>query len=89
MLLVRLVDSGAEDSVVKEVSQQLRPSTSGGTGKVVQFSVGSSGDEEAEESVLPRGSASKGGQSVTTVTSPDVHAVDPFVASRYSLYWVM
>ena len=89
LILAHLVDSGEEDSVVNEASQQLRPSTSRGTGRVVQFNVRSSGDEEAEESVWPRGSTSRGGRDVTAVTSTDVHAVDSFFPSRYSLHWVM
>ena len=88
MVLI-FANSGEENSVVNEASQQLRPGTSRGTGRVVQFNLGCSGDEEVEESVLPRGSTSRGGRDVTAVTSTDVHAVDPFVASRYSLFWVM
>ena len=71
-----------------EAARRLRSSTPRGTGRVVQFSVCSSGDEGVDDSVLPRSSAPKTGREVTDVTDADVHAVDPFVASKFDFMFV-
>ena len=88
-MLARLVDSGGEKSASNEAPRQLRSSTSRGTGRVVHFSVCSSGDEGVDDSVLPRNSAPRGGRELTAVTDADVHAVDPVVASKFNFLWVV
>ena len=74
---------GGEKTLDKETSRQLCSDTSRGTGRVVQFSVSSSGDEEVDASVVPRRSASGTEREVSVVTDTEGHAVDPFVASKF------
>ena len=55
----------------------------------VHMCVCSSGDEGVEDSVFRRGSAPRGGRDITAVTDAGVHAVDPFVASKFNFHWVV
>ena len=53
------------------------------TGRIVQFSVGSSGDEGVDAPVAPCRSASGMGRGVFVVSDTEGYAVDPFVASKF------
>ena len=82
-VLARLVAPGGEKILNNETSRLPSTDISRGTGRVVQFSVCSSGDEGVDASVAPRRSASGMGRGVSLVTDTESYAVDPFVASKF------
>ena len=64
---------------------QLRPNTSQGGGRHVQFDVRSSGDEEIAEPTTSKTLSLGAGWRPTVESDTERHAMDPFVASKYGL----
>ena len=64
---------------------QLRPGTSQGSGRHVQFDVRSSGDEEVAEPTTSKTLSLIPGRRPVVESDTERHAMDPFVASKYGL----
>ena len=64
-------------------SLQLRPNTSQGGGRHVQFDVRSSGDEEVAEPTTSKTLSLSAGRRPVVESDTEGHAMDPFVASKY------
>ena len=64
---------------------QLRPNTSQGGGRHVQFDVRSSGDEEVAEPTTSKTLSLSAGRRPVVESDTERHAMDPFVASKYGL----
>ena len=64
---------------------QLRPYTSQGGGRHVQFDVRSSGDEEVAEPTTSKTLSLSAGRRPVVESDTERHAMDPFVASKYGM----
>ena len=67
---------------------QLRPSTSQGSGRHVQFDVRSSEDEEVAAPTTGKTLSRSVGQRLFAESDTEGHAMDPFVASKYDCVYV-
>ena len=70
-------------------SLQLRPNTSQGGGRHVQFDVRSSGYEEVAEPTTGKTLSLSVGRRPFAESDTEGHAMDPFVASKYDLVCVI